>query len=256
MVLAVDIGNSNIVLGCFEGDRVVFEERLSTNRNATELEYTVTIRTTLLDLYGLTAASFEGGIVSSVVPGVTQIVRSAVRRVIGKDALVLGPGTKTGLNIKLENPGSLGSDRVADAVGAIGSYPCPLIIVDMGTATTISVVDRDKQFLGGMIMPGLRVAVDSLASRTSQLPHISLEAPKHAIGSNTVACMQSGLIFGTACSIDGAIDLIEAELGDKCTVVSTGGLANTIIPHCRRKIIIDEQLLLKGLMTIYHKNVK
>ena len=162
MVLAVDIGNSNIVLGCFEGDRVVFEERLSTNRNATELEYTVTIRT-LLDLYGLTASAFEGGIVSSVVPGVTQIVRSAVRRVIGKDALVLGPGVKTGLNIKLENPGSLGSDRVADAVGAIGSYPCPLIIVDMGTATTISVVDRDKQFLGGMIMPGLRVAVDSLA---------------------------------------------------------------------------------------------
>ena len=255
MVLAVDIGNSNIVLGCFEGDRVVFEERLSTNRNATELEYTVTIRT-LLDLYGLTAASFEGGIVSSVVPGVTQIVRSAVRRVIGKDAIVLGPGTKTGLNIKLENPGSLGSDRVADAVGAIGSYPCPLIIVDMGTATTISVVDRDKQFLGGMIMPGLRVAVDSLASRTSQLPHISLEAPKRVIGSNTVACMQSGLIFGTACSIDGAIDLIEAELGDKCTVVSTGGLANTIIPHCKREIIIDEQLLLKGLMTIYHKNVK
>ena len=253
MVLAVDIGNSNIVIGCFEGERILFEERLSTNLNSTSLEYAVTIKT-ILELNHLTDASFEGGIISSVVPSVTQMVQQAMYRVIGKQALVVGPGVRTGLNIHLDNPGQLGSDRVADAVGAIRYYTCPLIIVDMGTATTISVIDKNKNFLGGMIIPGLKVSVDSLANRTSQLPRISLEPPKKVIGSNTVDCMKSGVIYSTACSIDGVLELIEAELGEKCTVVSTGGLANTIIPFCKRSIHIDEQLLLKGLMTIYNKN--
>ena len=255
MVLAVDIGNSNIVLGCFEGENVVFEERLSTNLNSTTLEYTVMIKT-CLELNHLTHTSFEGGIISSVVPSVTQMVKDAVYRVIGKQALIVGPGVKTGLNILLDNPGQLGSDRVADAVGAIRYYSRPLIIVDMGTATTISAIDKNGNFLGGMIIPGLKVSVDSLANRTSQLPRISLEPPKKVIGSNTVECMKSGIIYSTACSIDGVLSLIEEEMGEKCTVVSTGGLANTIIPFCKRDIIIDDQLLLKGLMTIYNKNRK
>ena len=156
----------------------------------------------------------------------------------------------------LDNPAQLGSDRVADAVAGINLYPVPLIIIDMGTATTVSVIDRDKNYLGGMIIPGLRVSLDSLTQRTSQLPKIGLEAPKKVIGANTVECMKSGIIYYSAAGIDGVTQRIEETLGEECTVVSTGGLANKIIPHCKRDIIIDEQLLLKGLMIIYKKNRK
>ncbi len=253
MILAVDIGNSNIVLGCFDENEILFEDRLSTDREATVLEYAVIIKTSL-EMHKLEYEQITGAIISSVVPSVTENVQQAVYRLTGQQAMVVGPGVKTGLNILLDDPKQLGSDRVADAVGAIGEYPCPLIIVDMGTATTISVIDRNKSFLGGMIIPGLQVSLDSLANRTSQLPHISLDAPKKVIGTNTVDCMKSGIIYSTAGSIDGAIDRIEQELGESCTVVSTGGHARKIIPHCHHEILIDPYLLLKGLMAIYEKN--
>ncbi|MBQ8297255.1 MAG: type III pantothenate kinase [Ruminococcus sp.] len=253
MVLAVDIGNSNIVLGCFEDNEIKFVERLSTNQNSTALEYTVLIKT-ILELNSLSDYPFEGAIISSVVPSVTQTVKEAVFRLIGKHAMIVGPGIKTGLKIMLDNPAQLGSDRVADAVAAINHYPCPMIIIDMGTATTISVIDSDKNFLGGMIIPGLRVSLDSLTNRTSQLPKISLDPPKKVIGTNTIDCMKSGIIYSNASSIDGIIERIQGELGEECTVISTGGLANTIIPFCKHNIIIDDQLLLKGLMVIYNKN--
>ena len=253
MILAVDIGNSNIVLGCFDENEILFEDRLSTDREATVLEYAVIIKTSL-EMHKLEYEQITGAIISSVVPSVTENVQQAVFRLTGQQAMVVGPGVKTGLNILLDDPKQLGSDRVADAVGAIGEYPCPLIIVDMGTATTISVIDRNKNFLGGMIIPGLQVSLDSLANRTSQLPHISLDAPKKVIGTNTVDCMKSGIIYSTAGSIDGAIDRIEQELGESCTVVSTGGHARKIIPHCHHEILIDPNLLLKGLMAIYEKN--
>ncbi|MFR8548520.1 MAG: type III pantothenate kinase [Lachnospiraceae bacterium] len=253
MILAVDIGNSNIVLGCFEDEKILFIERLSTNQNSTVLEYTVLIKN-ILELNNLSHHSFEGGIISSVVPSVTHTVQEAMMRLTGKHVMVVGPGIKTGLKILLDNPAQLGSDRVADAVAAIHDYPCPLIIVDMGTATTISAIDRDRNFLGGMIYPGLRVSLDSLTMRTSQLPKISLDPPKRVIGSNTIDCMRSGIIYCTAASIDGAIERIEEELGEACTIVSTGGLAKTIIPYCKREIIIDDRLLLKGLMYIYNRN--
>lgn len=253
MVLAVDIGNSNIVLGCFEEGRILFIERLSTNQNSTALEYTILIKN-IIELNHLSNQSFQGGIISSVVPSVTRTVQEAMERLTGKQIMVVGPGIRTGLKIMLDNPAQLGSDRVADAVAAVNEYPCPLIIVDMGTATTISAIDRNKNFLGGMIIPGLRVSLDSLTMRTSQLPKISLDPPKRVIGSNTIDCMKSGIIYSTAGSIDGAVERIEEEIGEKCTVISTGGLARRIIPYCRRRIIIDDQLLLKGLMIIYNKN--
>lgn len=253
MVLAVDIGNSNIVLGCFEGDKILFVERLSTNLNSTTLEYTVLIKT-ILELNNLGNTQFEKGIISSVVPTVTHTVKEAMTRLTGMPVMVVGPGLKTGLKIMLDSPTQLGSDRVADAVAVINHYSCPAIIIDMGTATTISVIDKDRKFLGGMIIPGLRVSLDSLNMRTSQLPKISLEPPKKVIGTNTVDCMKSGIIYSTASSIDGVVVRIEEELGEKCTVVSTGGLANVIIPFCKHDIIIDDQLLLKGLMIIYNKN--
>lgn len=253
MVLAADIGNSNVVIGCFEGEDILFVERLSTNRNSTALEYAVLIKT-VLEFQGLAGGSFDGGIVSSVVPTVTGMVTQAIEKLIGKPPLVVGPGLKTGLKIRLDNAAQLGSDRVADAVAATHYYPCPLIIIDMGTATTISVVDKDRNFIGGMIMPGLRISLDALASKTSQLPHISLDTPKKTIGRSTVECMRSGLIFGTAASIDGAVFHIEQELGYPCTVVSTGGLSKLVTPHCKREILCDEKLLLKGMMLLYYKN--
>ncbi len=253
MILAVDIGNSNIVLGCFDENEILFED-LSTDRDSTVLEYAVIIKTSL-EMHHLEYEQITGAIISSVVPSVTENVQQAIFRLIGQQAMVVSPGMKTGLNILLDDPKQLGSDRVADAVGAIGEYPCPLIIVDMGTATTISVIDGQKNFMGGMIIPGLQVSLDSLANRTSQLPHISLEAPKKVIGTNTVDCMKSGIIYSTAGSIDGAIERIEEELGETCTVVSTGGHARKIIPYCHHEILIDPHLLLKGLMTIYKKNL-
>lgn len=255
MVLAVDIGNSNIVIGCFEGKEIRFIERLSTDRDSTELEYILLIKT-VLELNGVALDCFEGGIISSVVPSVTSTVRDAMARLTGSPVMVVGPGIKTGLKIALDDPAQLGSDRVADAVAAVNEYPCPLIMVDMGTATTISVVDRDKNFLGGMIMPGLAVSLDSLTSRTSQLPRISLDPTKKVIGTNTIDCMKSGVLNGAASAIDGVVERIEEELGESCTVISTGGLAKTVIPLCRREIIIDDRLLLKGLMIIYGKNKK
>ena len=254
MILAVDIGNSKIVLGCFDENEILFEDRLSTDRDSTVLEYAVIIKTSL-EMHHLEYEQITGAIISSVVPSVTENVQQAIFRLIGQQAMVVSPGMKTGLNILLDDPKQLGSDRVADAVGSIVEYPCPLIIVDMGTATTISVIDGQKNFMGGMIIPGLQVSLDSLANRTSQLPHISLEAPKKVIGTNTVDCMKSGIIYSTAGSIDGAIERIEEELGETCTVVSTGGHARKIIPYCHHEILIDPHLLLKGLMTIYKKNL-
>lgn len=253
MVLAVDIGNSNIVIGCFDHQNIRLLERMATNRHSTALEYAMLIKT-VLELNQLEQHAFSGAIISSVVPAVTNMLRDAVRKLIGKDPLIVGPGLKTGLMILLDNPAQLGSDRVADAVAAVNSYPCPLIIIDMGTATTISVVDGNKNFIGGMIMPGLRISAEALTSRTSQLPQISLDPPKKAIGRNTVDCMRSGIVLGSASTIDGAISRIEEELGCQCTIVSTGGHAGIVTPFCKRFIIVDETLLLKGLRILYYKN--
>lgn len=253
MVLAVDIGNSNVVIGCFEGDDIRLLERMSTNRNSTALEYAVLIKT-VLELNGLEKVAFEGGIISSVVPAVTNMVKAAIEKLTGTPPLVVGPGLKTGLKIMIDNPAQLGSDRVADAVAAVSEYPCPLITIDMGTATTISVIDKNQNFIGGVIMPGLRISAESLSSRTSQLPQISLDPPKKAIGRNTIDCMRSGIVLGCAATIDGIVEKIEQELGYSCTVVSTGGHANIVIPYCKRQIIVDEKLLLKGLMILYRKN--
>lgn len=253
MILAVDIGNTNIVLGAFRDREILFEERLSTDLNSTVLEYVVTIKTSL-EVNGLQDKRFDGAIISSVVPSVTETVQKAIFRLTGLEAMVVNASLDTGLKILLDVPKQLGSDRIADAVGAIENYPCPLIIVDMGTATTISVINRKREFMGGMILPGLKISLDTLASRTSQLPRISLEPPEKVIGTNTVECMQSGIIYSTADSIDGAIRRIEEELGETCTVVSTGGNAAKIIPFCRREILMDQSLLLKGLMTIYERN--
>ena len=255
MVLAVDIGNTNIVLGGIEGDDILFLERMATDRRATEMEYLVRIRS-VLKYRGIGQSALEGAVICSVVPIVTMNVRPAVEQLTGKRAVVVGPGLKTGLRIAIDNPGGLGADRVADAVAAVNLYPVPLITVDMGTATTVGVVDENGTFIGGMIVPGVMVSLNALAGGTAQLPHISLEAPKEAIGRNTVDCMRNGIIYHNAAGVDGMIERIEQQLGKKCTVVMTGGLSTVIAPHCRHELIVDEKLLLKGLMILYRKNTR
>ena len=253
MILAVDIGNTNIVIGCIRSEEILFTERLSTNTTRTSLVYAITFKN-VLEMYHLDASENEGAIISSVVPPITSLVKDSIRKITDSEVLVVGPGVKTGLNILMDNPASLGSDLVVNAVAGIAEYPVPLILIDMGTATTISVIDKNKNYIGGMILPGIRISTDSLTSRTSQLPKISVEVPKKLIGKNTIDCMKSGLIYGNASCIDGMIQRINDELGEKATVVATGGLAHSIMPHCREQVILDDELLLKGLKYIYYKN--
>ena len=253
MILAIDIGNTNIVVGCCEEKKILLMERLTTNHTATALEYAISLKA-ILELSAVDKKDINGAIISSVVPSVTYTVRTAVKKLIGVDALVIGPGIKTGLSIKTDNPAQLGSDLVVDAVAGIQEYCAPLVIFDLGTATTVSVINKEKEYLGGMILPGMMISLNAMVSGTSQLPKISLEKPKKLIGTNTIDCMKSGILYGTASSMDGIIDRIRDEIGD-VTVVATGGLAGTIVPLCRNKVILDDELLIKGLMIIYNKNI-
>ncbi len=253
MILAIDIGNTNIVIGCFRGNEILFRERVSTNRVATDLEYAITVKTAL-NMHDLNRSEITGAILSSVVPSVTNTFKRAIEKYCGVTPLVVGPGIKTGLSIKIDNPAQLGSDLVVDAVAGIKEYPTPLIIIDMGTATTFSVIDADKNYLGGVITTGMAVSTDALISRTSQLPRFSFETPKKVIGSNTVDCLKSGIMHGNAAMIDGMVQRIREELGRDCTIVATGGLAPLVAPLCKEKILLDDDLLLKGLMEIYRKN--
>ncbi len=255
MILAVDIGNTNIVIGCIEGEKVRFVERVSTDLSKTELEYVVEFRT-LFDLYHVGVEDIGGSIVSSVVPPLNNIVRAAMEKLLHIKPLLVGPGLKTGLNILMDNPGQVGADLIVNAVAGLHYYGAPIILIDMGTATTISVVDAKKNYVGGMIMPGVKVSLESLVNRTSQLPKISLEAPKRIIGKNTIECMKSGIIIGQAAQMDGMVERIWEEMGAQVTVVATGGLAGCIIPHCKNKIICDNELTLKGLGIIYKKNME
>lgn len=253
MILAIDIGNSNIVIGCIDESKTYFVERLSTDIKKTAAEYAILFKN-ILEINNVRKKDIDGAIISSVVPPISYTVMQSIKKITGLTALLVGPGLKTGLNIKIDNPAQLGSDLVVAAVAAIDEYPLPLILIDMGTATTISCIDSSKTFLGGAIIPGVMVSQESLTNNTAQLPEISLEAPKKAIGSNTIDCMRSGLVFANASMLDGMIDKMRSELGGSATIVATGGLAQFIIPHCKEKIIYNETLLLKGLWLIYQKN--
>lgn len=253
MILAIDIGNTNIVLGCIRNREILFTERLSTDHSKTDLEHAISIKN-VLELHSINPKEIEGAIIGSVVPPITSLIQSALFKITGCQAMIVGPGLKTGLNILMDNPAQVGSDLIVGAVAGIAEYPLPLILIDMGTATTICVIDSHKNYIGGMILPGIRVSLDSLTSRTSQLPRISLDPPKRLIGKNTIECMKSGVLYGNASCIDGMIDRIEKDLGQTATVVATGGLAGRIIPLCNHSIILDDELLLKGLLLIYEKN--
>ena len=253
MLLAIDIGNTNIVIGCIQDDEILFKARIATDRLRTSDQYGVEIKN-MIEAFGVQMSQIDDCIISSVVPPVFNSVRTGVLKIIGKQPMVVSPGLKTGLNIHVDVPSQVGSDRIVIAVAALAEYEAPLILMDLGTATTIEVVEPDNRYVGGIIFPGVMVSLDALTSRAAQLPGISLDKPKAVIGKNTIDCMRSGMMYGTAAMIDGIIERIEEELGHKATIVATGGLARFITPLCKREIILERDLLLKGLNILYKKN--
>ena len=255
MVLAIDIGNTNIVLGGFMGDELEFVARIATNANKTEDEYATKIKSILV-LHEVDKASVKGAIISSVVPPLTRVMADAVKMVYGIEPFLVGPGIKTGINIHCDDPSTVGADLICGCVAANSIYGNPSLVIDMGTATKMMVIDKTGTFIGVSIIPGVNIALKALASGTAQLPQISLEAPKSVIGKNTADCMRSGAVFGNASMIDGMIDRFNDEMGCELKLIATGGLSKTIIKHCRHNIIADEDLILKGLNIIYKKNLK
>ena len=253
MILAIDIGNSNIVLGGMEGMDIVFEARIRTDATKTSDEYCIDLKN-ILDIYGVDKAKLEGAIVASVVPQVLNSIKTAVKKLIGKNTMVVGPGLKTGLNIRIDNPSQTGADLVVGAVAALRFHKPPMIVIDMGTATTMMVLDEQGAFIGGSISPGVKISMDALTNGTALLPGLQLDAPKKAIGRNTIDCMRSGIMMAHACMIDGMVERMEAELGSKTTVVATGGIARFVLPMCRREVIYERDLLLKGLAILYAEN--
>ena len=255
MILCVDIGNSNIVIGGVQDDNILFEARLRTDATKTSDEYCIDVKM-ILEVYEVSAKAVEGAIISSVVPQVLNSIKTAIKKLCGVEALVVGPGLKTGLNIKIDNPAQTGADLVVGCVAALREHKPPMIVIDMGTATTMIALDQTGAFIGGCIAPGVKISMDALTNRTALLPGLQLDQPKKAIGRNTIDCMRSGIMMGSACMLDGMVQRMEEELGAKATVVITGGIARFVMPMCRTPMIYDKDLLLKGLVTLYRENTR
>ena len=253
MILAIDVGNTNIVLGGIVNGEQTFAVRIASDRNKTADQYALDIQG-VLNLYHVDISEIEGGIISSVVPYLQSVLPQAVKILTGIDIMVVGPGIKTGLDIRTDNPAAVGSDLIVAAVAAKAKYPLPIAIVDMGTATTVSVINEDGSYLGGMIIPGLWVSINALSSRAAQLPYIDLTGPCKLIGSNTVDAMRSGSLIGCASMLDGIIDRIEKEFGKPVSAVLTGGVSPSVAPFCNRKFHLEPDIIIEGLNYLYEKN--
>ena len=253
MILAIDVGNTNIVLGGIVDSQQVFSARLASDRNKTADQYALDIQG-ILTMHKVRVEAIEGGILSSVVPYLQTVIPSAVKLLTGKDLMVVGPGIKTGLSIRMDNPASVGSDLIVAAVAARAKYKAPIAIVDMGTATTLSVVAKNGNYIGGMIIPGLWTSMNALCAHAAQLPYIDLNGPAKLLGTNTIDCMRSGALIGTAAMLDGLIDRLEAELGEPVSPVLTGGVSPLIAPYCRHGFHLEPDILVDGLRILYSKN--
>ncbi len=254
MLLTIDIGNTNIVLGGYNGDELTFVSRISTNATKTEDEYATKIKS-ILSLNNIKEAVITGAIISSVVPPLNNIIKKAVKKVYGVETLLVGPGIKTGLNLLVDDPRQVGADLITASVAAYSLYKEAVLVIDMGTATKMMFVDSNGAFRGVSIIPGVQISIKALTGGTAQLPQISLDAPASVIGKNTIDCMKSGVIYGNASLIDGMIERITKECGVSPKLIATGGLAESIIPFCEHDILIDQYLVLEGLRIIYNKNV-
>ena len=256
MILTVDIGNSNIKVGAWDGDKLEFVARLQTNLRATQDEYAIAL-TSLLQLHRCNENQFDGAIVSSVVPPLSATFRGAIEQSLNtRRVFLIGPGIKTGLNIRIDNPAVLGADIVCAAVAALAKYPMPCVVVGLGTATTLTALDKDGDLLGVILHPGIGISMEALSQRTAQLPYISLDEPAVLIGKNSVDSMRSGIVLGTAGMLDGLLERLREELGDAMTVVALGGYTSNICKHCRTSIIENDELVMEGLRLIYYKNLK
>ena len=253
MILAIDVGNTNIVLGGIMDNQQVFSARLASDRNKTADQYALDIQG-ILTMHKVRVEAIEGGILSSVVPYLQTVIPNAVKLLTGVDLLVVGPGIKTGLSIRMDNPASVGSDLIVAAVAARAKYKAPIAIVDMGTATTLSVVAKNGNYIGGMIIPGLWTSMNALSAHAAQLPYIDLNGPAKLLGTNTVDCMRSGALIGCAAMLDGVVDRMEEELGKPVTAVITGGVSPLILPYCKRHYHLEPDILISGLQILYEKN--
>lgn len=254
MILALDVGNTNILAGCIDNGKICFTGRFKTDSSKTETEYAILFHS-FLELYHIKPAAVEGAVMSTVVPSLTNVLRNAVYH-LTKQKLIVAGEVDTGLSINSNNRQNLGQDLSTAAIAALAEYKPPLIIFDMGTATTISAINADGVYVGCSIAPGIMISRDALAERTSQLPKVGLEAPAHVIGRSTPECIQSGLVYAQAAMMDGMIERMEEELGQSAVVLATGGLAKFIACHCKRSVICDDNLILKGLYMIYRQNKK
>lgn len=252
MLLALDVGNTNVTIGVYDGEELLFVSRMATDSARMEDQYAIE----LLDILGLHKVDREaiaGAVLSSVVPKLTEYISAAVKRIFGFRPLVVSYESLEGLKISIRHPETTGPDLIAGYVAAKELYGCPCIVIDMGTATTITVIDKEGALLGGGIVPGVGISLDALTSRAALLSSISLDTPAHVIGRDTVECLQSGMVYGTASMLDGFCDRIEEELGYPCRVVATGGLAGQVVRCCRRKVELSDTLLLDGLKLIYDR---
>lgn len=253
MILTADVGNTNIKLGIFENERLIHKLRFSTDDKKTSDEFSVQLYS-FFQINGIDYKKIDGSIISSVVPNVTRPLMDAIKIVTGVRSLVIGPGLKTGMDLKIDRPETLGGDMVCGCVGAFEKYGGPLIVIFMGTATVITFVDETCAYHGGVIAPGVGISLEALTSRGALLPAVELKAPKKAIGTNTADCIRSGVVNGTSCMLDGMIDKFIAETGKECKIVATGGLAPQMIQNCAHEIAYEENIILYGLKSIYQRN--
>lgn len=254
MLLTVDIGNTNITIGVFKDDELLFTSRLATDRKRTADQYAVELLN-VFKLHSAVISDFNGAIISSVVPEVTDALKSAVITITGKAPQILSTDIGSGLKVINNINGQIGADIAAVSVGAINKYPLPCFILDLGTATKIILLDETGQFMGCTISPGVGISLYALASRTSQLPTINLETPSSSVGTNTIDCMKSGIVYGTAAMLDGLTDRMETDFGHPVrTIIATGGLSREIVKNCNKEIIYDNNLILDGLKYIYERN--
>jgi type III pantothenate kinase len=255
VIFVFDIGNTNTVLGVYDGDDLKYHWRIETNRNRTDDEYGMVIKS-LFNHVGLNFSDIDGIVISSVVPPIMFALERMCEKYFNLKPLIVGPGTKTGLNIKYENPREVGADRIVNAVAAIHDYGSPLIIVDFGTATTYCYVNEDKQYMGGAIAPGINISTEALYSKAAKLPRIEITRPEGVIGKNTVSAMQAGIVYGYVGQVEGIVKRMKEQSKLKATVIATGGLAQLISQESDIFDVIDPFLTLKGLQLIYKRNIE
>lgn len=250
MLLAVDVGNTNITFGVYENENLRFVSRMATDTSRLEDQYAVEI-SQILALHGVDSASVDGAIVSSVVPKLSHDIPAAIRKLFHIEALMVGADTVPDLQIVTDNAKETGADLLVDCVSAKATCTCPCIVIDMGTATKLLILDKHGRFCGAVIAPGLGISLDALVSNAALLSSVAAKAPEKVIGLNTTQCIQSGIIHGSAAMLDGLCSRIEEEMGASCSVVATGGHAREVVRHCRREIPYRETFLLDGLKIIF-----